>query len=213
MAEAAPAWLAVARFDKPHGQHVAALATRLFDELGDEHGLSPRDRLLLQVAALLHDIGIYVSLRAHHKHAQYLLAASQIFGLSDEETAIIANIARYHRRGIPQYTVGHASRLERLLRQWQEGGLVLDEQLALGSWLAACPFCQIGQAPLAELLIEQRQGFDLWHGHQKVAPRESNQPLNVPLLSWAAGPGRNAPETDNGSVIAGIPGSASARGP
>ena len=78
------------------------LAMRLFDELRDEHGLGDRERLLLQVAGLLHDIGIYVSLRAHHKHSQYLLAASQIFGLSDEETAIVSNIARYHRRGLPQ---------------------------------------------------------------------------------------------------------------
>jgi exopolyphosphatase/guanosine-5'-triphosphate,3'-diphosphate pyrophosphatase len=78
------------------------LATRLFDELNTEHGLSPRERLLLQVAALLHDVGVYVSLRAHHKHSQYILAASQIFGLSDEETALVSNIARYHRRGMPQ---------------------------------------------------------------------------------------------------------------
>jgi exopolyphosphatase/guanosine-5'-triphosphate,3'-diphosphate pyrophosphatase len=90
------------RFDRNHGRHVATLATRLFDELTDEHGLGERERMLLKVAALLHDIGIYVSLRAHHKHSQYLLASSQIFGLSDEETAIVANIARYHRRGIPQ---------------------------------------------------------------------------------------------------------------
>ena len=90
------------RFDRAHGRHVAALATRLFDELKSEHGLSNRDRLLLQTAALLHDIGIYVSLRAHHKHSQYLLAASQIFGLSDEDTAIVSNIARYHRGGLPQ---------------------------------------------------------------------------------------------------------------
>ena len=90
------------RFDRAHARHVAKLATRLFEELGEEHGLGERDRLLLKVAALLHDIGIYVSLRAHHKHSQYLLESSQIFGLSDEETAIVANIARYHRRGMPQ---------------------------------------------------------------------------------------------------------------
>ncbi len=90
------------RFDRTHGHHVAKLATRLFDELKEEHALGDRERLLLQVAALLHDIGIYVSLRAHHKHSQYLLMASQIFGLSDEQTAIVANIARYHRRGLPQ---------------------------------------------------------------------------------------------------------------
>ncbi len=92
------------RFDREHGRHVMMLATRLFDELRDEHGLADRQRLLLKVAALLHDIGVYVSLRAHHKHSQYVLAASQIFGLSSEETAIVANIARYHRRGTPQET-------------------------------------------------------------------------------------------------------------
>ena len=92
------------RFDRAHGRHVAALAVQLFDEFLDEHGLAPRDRLLLQVAALLHDVGVYVSIRAHHKHSQYLLAAAQIFGLSNEETAIVANIARYHRRGLPQQT-------------------------------------------------------------------------------------------------------------
>lgn len=90
------------RFDQAHGRHVAMLAARLFDALRDEHGLSDRDRLLLQTAGLLHDIGVYVSLRAHHKHSQYLLAASQIFGLSDDETAIVSNVARYHRRATPQ---------------------------------------------------------------------------------------------------------------
>ena len=90
------------RFDRAHGRHVAMLSMRLFDQCQEEHGLSGRERLLLQVAALLHDIGIYVSLRAHHRHSQYLLASLQIFGLSDDETAIVSNIARYHRRGTPQ---------------------------------------------------------------------------------------------------------------
>ncbi|MGH9145568.1 MAG: hypothetical protein ACRD1Q_02580, partial [Vicinamibacterales bacterium] len=43
------------QFDRAHGRHVAMLATRLFDELRDEHGLSDRERLLLQTAGLLHD--------------------------------------------------------------------------------------------------------------------------------------------------------------
>lgn len=90
------------RYDQAHGRHVAFLAGRLFDELRDEHHLGSRGRLLLQVAALLHDVGVYVSLRSHHKHSQYLIASSQIFGLSDDEAAIVANIARYHRGGTPQ---------------------------------------------------------------------------------------------------------------
>jgi exopolyphosphatase/guanosine-5'-triphosphate,3'-diphosphate pyrophosphatase len=90
------------RFDKDHGRHVSMLATRLFDELSDEHRLAKRDRLLLQTASLLHDVGIHVSLRSHHKHSQYMLAAAQIFGLSTDETAVVANVARYHRGSLPQ---------------------------------------------------------------------------------------------------------------
>src|SRR5262249_47744094 len=90
------------RFDRAHGRHVATLAVRLFDACQDEHQLSDRDRLLLKVASLVHDIGVYVSLRAHHKHSLYLLRYLQIFGLTNEETAIVANIARYHRGQMPQ---------------------------------------------------------------------------------------------------------------
>lgn len=90
------------RFDKDHGRHVALLATKLFDELRDDHQLGRRDRLLLQTAALLHDVGIHVSLRSHHKHSQYILAAAQIFGLSNDETAVVSNVARYHRGSLPQ---------------------------------------------------------------------------------------------------------------
>ncbi len=53
------------------------------------------------MAALLHDIGIFVSLRGHHKHAQYILSVSEIFGLCRDDMAIISNVARYHRRGAP----------------------------------------------------------------------------------------------------------------
>jgi exopolyphosphatase / guanosine-5'-triphosphate,3'-diphosphate pyrophosphatase len=90
------------RYDAPHARNVAQLATRLFDELRAEHGLGDRDRLLLEVAALLHDAGIYVSLRAHHKHSQYLISVSEIFGLSQDDMAVISNVARYHRRAMPQ---------------------------------------------------------------------------------------------------------------
>jgi exopolyphosphatase/guanosine-5'-triphosphate,3'-diphosphate pyrophosphatase len=90
------------RYDAVHGQNVAALAARLFDELKADHGLSDRHRLLLEVAALLHDVGAFVSLRGHHKHSQYVLSVSEIFGLSRDDMAIVSNVARYHRRALPQ---------------------------------------------------------------------------------------------------------------
>jgi exopolyphosphatase/guanosine-5'-triphosphate,3'-diphosphate pyrophosphatase len=95
------------RYDEPHALAVARLSLRLFDELAVEHALGERDRLLLEVAALLHDIGLFVSLRAHHKHTLYLLQASEIFGLSRDEMRFVANVARYHRRALPQ--AGHTA--------------------------------------------------------------------------------------------------------
>ncbi|MCU0241233.1 MAG: HD domain-containing protein [Vicinamibacteria bacterium] len=90
------------RHDTAHGQHVALLCRQIFDGLLAEHGLSARQRLLLEVAAVLHDVGIYVSLRGHHKHTQYILSVSEIFGLSRDDLAAVSNIARYHRRALPQ---------------------------------------------------------------------------------------------------------------
>jgi len=90
------------RYHAAHAHNVAHLATRIFDDIRDEHGLGPRHRLLLEVAALLHDIGIFANVRGHHKHSQYLLSVSEVFGLSQEDMAVISNIARYHRKAAPQ---------------------------------------------------------------------------------------------------------------
>ena len=89
------------RYDSAHAGNVAHLSTLVFDQLQAEHGLDGRARLLLEAAALLHDIGAFVSLRGHHKHTQYILSAAEIFGLSREDMAIISNVARYHRRAAP----------------------------------------------------------------------------------------------------------------
>jgi exopolyphosphatase/guanosine-5'-triphosphate,3'-diphosphate pyrophosphatase len=89
------------RNDTAHAKKVAELSLRLFDELKKEHGLGDRHRLLLEVAAILHDIGTFVNIRAHHKHTWYLVSVSELFGLSQDDMAVVANVARYHRRALP----------------------------------------------------------------------------------------------------------------
>jgi exopolyphosphatase/guanosine-5'-triphosphate,3'-diphosphate pyrophosphatase len=90
------------RTDMAHAQHTRMLAVRLFDELAAEHRLSDRHRLLLEVAALLHEIGTFVSSRAYHKHSYYLIANSEILGLTQDELVMVANVARYHRNSRPK---------------------------------------------------------------------------------------------------------------
>jgi exopolyphosphatase/guanosine-5'-triphosphate,3'-diphosphate pyrophosphatase len=90
--------------DMKHAEHVAALALRLFDELPEEHGLSLRHRLILHVAAILHEVGGFISSRSHHKHSYYILSQTPVFGLRAQEQEIVANVARYHRRACPRPT-------------------------------------------------------------------------------------------------------------
>ncbi len=92
-------------FDEQHARHVAKLALELFDQMTEEHGLDEHARLLLEVACLLHDIGNFIRSSGHHKHSQYIVANSEIFGFSREDIRIISNLVRYHRKATPQ--AGH----------------------------------------------------------------------------------------------------------
>ncbi|MBK8256345.1 MAG: Ppx/GppA family phosphatase [Polyangiaceae bacterium] len=88
-------------FDEQHGVQVSRFAVKLFDDLLPRHRLSTRDRLLLSAAAMLHDIGDFIRYEGHHKHSYYLIAHSDVMGLSPLEREIVANIARYHRKSPP----------------------------------------------------------------------------------------------------------------
>jgi exopolyphosphatase / guanosine-5'-triphosphate,3'-diphosphate pyrophosphatase len=89
-------------FDESHAERVRELSVRLFDEMQTEQRMTDTHRLYLEVSALLHDIGLFVSPSSHHKHSHYLISSSELFGLRKREMEMIANIARYHRRAMPQ---------------------------------------------------------------------------------------------------------------
>lgn len=90
------------QFDELHGRHVARLSLSLFDQLQDLHGLSEADRRILLVAAVLHDVGQFISYRRHHKHSLYLIYNSEVPGISRDERVLAALVARYHRRAEPK---------------------------------------------------------------------------------------------------------------
>jgi len=85
-----------------HSLHVASLALRLFDQTKRLHGLGAAERDWLEYAAILHDIGYLINERQHHKHTYYLITNSELGGLSGDEIQVVANVARYHRRAVPQ---------------------------------------------------------------------------------------------------------------
>ncbi len=89
-------------FDEAHARHVAHLCRMLFRMLRDEHELDPRYETVLAIAALLHEIGMFVSTRSYHKHSMYLIKNSELFGLSKQDVLLVSLVARYHRRASPQ---------------------------------------------------------------------------------------------------------------
>lgn len=96
-----------ARFpvDADHVAHVARLACGLFDQLA-EAGLHDGDaieRELLWAACMLHDIGMTVDYDDHHHHSRYLILNAGLPGFTPREVGLIAQIARYHRKGSPAF--------------------------------------------------------------------------------------------------------------
>ena len=89
--------------DAAHTRHVAELALGLFDELAAVglHPGDPIERELLWSASVLHDIGMSVDYDDHHKHSRYLILNAGLPGYAPSEVALIAQAARYHRKGTP----------------------------------------------------------------------------------------------------------------
>ena len=97
-------------FDEDHALQTAWLASELFAQLSREHRLHERFEVILHVAAILYQIGLFINLRSSHKHAMYLIRNSELFGLSRHDLLLVGLVARYHRRSSPQPThEGYAS--------------------------------------------------------------------------------------------------------
>ena len=88
--------------DRPHVEQSSDLALRLFDETRTLHGLQTADRDHLEAAGLMHNVGLFISHSAHHKHSYYVIRNNDhLVGFTDHEVEIMALVARYHRKGVP----------------------------------------------------------------------------------------------------------------
>jgi exopolyphosphatase/guanosine-5'-triphosphate,3'-diphosphate pyrophosphatase len=94
-----------------HSRHVAALAGSIFSQLADRYGLWVEDRLLLETAARLQDVGYLINYDQHHKHSYHLILHSRLQGFQPHELEIIANVARYHRGADPKRKHANFSQL------------------------------------------------------------------------------------------------------
>ena len=68
---------------------------QIFDTMKKYHGLGPKERLLLQIAAILHTCGKYISILRSSENSYRIIMSTEIIGLSHKERNLVANIVRY----------------------------------------------------------------------------------------------------------------------
>lgn len=89
------------QIDKNHAIFVERFSREIFDHTMKLHKLGDRERLYLQIAAILHDVGGFISANDHDLHSYNIIRSQSIIGFSDIEIELIASAARYHAEDIP----------------------------------------------------------------------------------------------------------------
>jgi len=110
--------------DQSYAKSVARLALSLFDQTYAAHGLGKRERLLLEVACRAHEIGMYVRVGGHHRHAAYLISASPLLGISAGEKAVLEHTVRYQRKACPSDD--------------HQGFMLLNKEDRQSVWILSC---------------------------------------------------------------------------
>lgn len=82
---------------EPVRQH----AEQMFHDLATVHELPEEYLLWLESAAVLRDVGKFLNYQGHHRHAQYIVASSELYGFTPQQRVVISAIARYLGKSRP----------------------------------------------------------------------------------------------------------------
>ncbi len=107
-----------------HMKQMEDLSGAVFTKLKKVHGLKTREKLLLQISAILHNCGKYISLSNVSDCAYTIIMATEIIGLSHRERLIIANVVKYNNRSFCYYS------------EWNEPGLSREDYLIVAKLTA-----------------------------------------------------------------------------
>jgi exopolyphosphatase / guanosine-5'-triphosphate,3'-diphosphate pyrophosphatase len=171
-----------------HAAQVARLAIAIFEETRAVHGLTDREREILEYAALLHDIGVHISYERHHKHSYYLIKNGDLRGFEPEEVDAIALVARYHRCATPKNRHEEYARLPRKRRQairTLAAILRLAESLdrSHAQSLSSIELHDRGEDALLQVRTNGDAELELWAAARHAAPFERmiGKPLRVEI--------------------------------
>lgn len=89
------------RGNRVHAEYVSDYAVKIFDAIKKEFGMNKRERLLLQIAAILHECGNFINMHDGARNSYYIVANTEIIGLSHKERMEVANIVKYNVLYLP----------------------------------------------------------------------------------------------------------------
>ena len=119
-------------YEADHTGNVTRLALRLFDETKNLHHLGQQERLWLNCAAILHDIGWIEGRKSHNKVTLRIILTTSLIPYTNKERLIVGSIARYHRKTLP--TIEH-DHFAALVPEDQQTVRILSALLRLGDGL------------------------------------------------------------------------------
>ena len=88
--------------DRRQADPVRAHAVQIFRELRAMHELPPEYESWLATAAMLRDTGKFINHQGHHRHTQYIISSSEIYGYTQLQRTLVSAIARYLGKSRPQ---------------------------------------------------------------------------------------------------------------
>ncbi len=88
--------------DPKQAEPVRAHALQLFRDLAALHQLPPEYESWLGAAAILRDTGKFINHQGHHRHTQYIISSSELYGYTPLQRTLVSAIARYLGKSRPQ---------------------------------------------------------------------------------------------------------------
>jgi exopolyphosphatase/guanosine-5'-triphosphate,3'-diphosphate pyrophosphatase len=180
-----------------HGRKVAALAGRIFEQVAEPLALGPADRLLLECAARLQDVGYVINYDQHHKHSYHLIRNSRLPGIRAHDLELIANVARYHRGAHPKRKHENLARVssedqQRIQRMAGilriAGGLDRSRSQQVRDVIA-----RVGnEGVVLDVVADQEPQVDIWGAERRTDLFE--KAFGVPVaIRWASAPKEKSP--------------------
>jgi exopolyphosphatase/guanosine-5'-triphosphate,3'-diphosphate pyrophosphatase len=175
-----------------HGRQVARLAGRIYEQLAEPLALVPGDRLLLEIAARLQDVGYVINYDQHHKHSYHLIRNSRLPGIRAHDLELVANVARYHRGAHPKRKHENLSRISAEDQQRVQrmaailrlaGGLDRSRSQLVRDVLASVS----DDGVVLDVVADEEPQVDVWGAERRIELFE--KAFGLPLaIRWAAKP-------------------------